>query len=38
MAGMKEHIEYLLTTFKQPVIIEEFIEGEEWKMSVIGNG
>lgn len=38
MAGMKEHIEYLLTTFKQPVIIEEIIEGEEWKMSVIGNG
>lgn len=35
--GMKEHIEYLLDTFNQPVIIEEFIEGEEWKMSVIGN-
>lgn len=36
--GIDEHIEYLLKTFNQPIIIEEFIEGEEWKMAVIGNG
>ncbi len=29
---------YLLSTFKQPVVIEEFIDGEEWKFSIIGNG
>lgn len=36
--GILEHIEYLLKTFNQPIIIEEFIKGEEWKMAVIGNG
>lgn len=38
LSEVKEYIEYLLAVFKQPIIIEEFIDGEEWKMSVIGNG
>lgn len=36
--AMKEKIVELLNDFKQPVIVEEFIPGDEWKVAVIGNG
>jgi len=32
------NVSELLETFNQPVIIEEYIPGEEWKIAVIGNG
>ena len=35
---MKIKVIELLQTFNQPVIVEEFIPGEEWKVAVIGNG
>jgi len=31
-------VKYILKLFKQPVVIEEFINGEEWKVAVVGNG
>ena len=34
---VRNRVEYLHNKFNQPVIIEEFIEGEELKISVIGN-
>lgn len=36
--GIAEFIKKLHDTFNQPVIIEEFVDGEEWKVAVIGNG
>gem|GEM_PF-6807275 len=36
MSDVKEKISYLLSIFQQPVIIEEYIPGEEWKIAVIG--
>lgn len=35
---LKEKVEELLHDFNQPVIVEEFIPGEEWKVAVVGNG
>lgn len=32
-----ENVILLFNNFKQPVIIEQFISGEEWKIAVIGN-
>ncbi len=35
---LKQRAEQIFHIFKQPIIIEEFISGEEWKVAVIGNG
>ncbi|WP_418500492.1 ATP-grasp domain-containing protein [Culturomica massiliensis] len=34
---VEEKAEELIYDFNQPIIIEEFIPGEEWKVAVIGN-
>jgi D-alanine-D-alanine ligase len=31
-------VEYVLETFEQPVLIEEFIDGREFHLAVLGNG
>ena len=36
-ANLEAAINFLHEQFQQPVIIEEFIPGEEWKIPVIGN-
>jgi len=35
--GINDAVEDLYHRFNQPVIIEEYIDGEEWKVAVIGN-
>lgn len=33
-----DNVEYIHSEFNQPVIVEEYISGEEFKVAVIGNG
>jgi D-alanine-D-alanine ligase len=35
---LTNRIEYVLKTFKQPALVEDFIDGREFRVSVIGNG
>jgi D-alanine-D-alanine ligase len=37
-AELKKQIKKILTTFKCPVLVEEFIDGDEIRVSIIGNG
>ncbi|MFH2021528.1 MAG: ATP-grasp domain-containing protein [archaeon] len=37
MASLKERVKLVLETYNQPVIIEEFIEGREFDVCLIGN-
>jgi len=34
---LRERIKFLIQTYKQPVLVEEFIDGREFTVSVIGN-
>ncbi|MBI4051174.1 MAG: ATP-grasp domain-containing protein [Elusimicrobia bacterium] len=35
--ALREQVEYLLEQFKRPVLVEEFIEGDEVDVSIMGN-
>jgi D-alanine-D-alanine ligase len=34
---LKKQVEYIITTYKQPALIEEFICGQEFTIAVVGN-
>ncbi len=34
---LKKQVEYIINTYKQPALVEEFIRGEEMTVAVIGN-
>lgn len=36
--ALTRRIEYVISTFKQPALVEDFIDGREFRVSVIGNG
>lgn len=37
-AQLKDQIAYIVNTYKQPALIEEFIAGSEYTVAIIGNG
>ncbi len=37
MDELKKQVEYIIDTYKQPALIEEFIRGEEFTVAMIGN-
>lgn len=34
---LKKQVEHVTTTYKQPVLVEEFIRGEEFTVAIVGN-
>lgn len=37
MEELKKQVEYVIDTYKQPALIEEFISGEEFTVALVGN-
>lgn len=37
MDGLKAQAEYIINTYKQPALVEEFISGQEFTVAIIGN-
>jgi len=37
MEGLKAQADYIINTYKQPALVEEFISGQEFTVAVVGN-
>ncbi len=38
MKELKKRVEFIITSFNQPAIVEEYIDGREFNIAVLGNG
>ncbi len=38
MKELKKRVEFIINTFNQPAIVEEYIDGREFNIAVLGNG
>jgi D-alanine-D-alanine ligase len=38
MRGLKKRVEFIISNFNQPAIVEEYVDGREFNISILGNG